>query len=62
MARMHAQVLRDSAASEWACLIIPTACSMVAAGRRAGKQCAEAASIAAAKPTLGPQNLHIARG
>ncbi|CAK0883475.1 unnamed protein product, partial [Prorocentrum cordatum] len=62
MACMRAQVLRDLAASEWVCLIIPTACFMVAAGRHAGKQYAEAASIAAAKPMLGPPHLYIAHG
>ncbi|CAK0812180.1 unnamed protein product, partial [Prorocentrum cordatum] len=62
MACMHAQLLRDLAASEWVCLVIPTLSFLVVAGRGAGKMYAEAAAIAAAKPHLGPPHLYIARG
>lgn len=62
MACMHAQLLRDLAASEWVCLVVPTLSFLVVAGRGAGKMYAEAAAIAAAKPHLGPPHLYIARG
>jgi hypothetical protein len=61
MACMHAQMLRDLAASEWISVVAPVECPPIVASRAAGKKHAEVTAIQELKTKVGPPHLYIAQ-